>query len=254
MDNLEIQRKTWDVLAQVDPMWAILTDDQKLGGKWKPAEFFEEGRIEVNALVSELKSLGLPVAMGDVLDFGCGIGRLSQAFCNHFRSCTGVDISPLMIVKAAEFNRFPDRCRYVVNEAPDLHQFPDGSFDLVYSNIVLQHVHPGIAKRYIRDFVRIVRPGGLIVFQIPYWIHWKRRVQWRRRLFELLVRLGLQGQFLITRLKMNPMRMSFLRRETIEKILTESGCSLRDVKSWTDGEIGSCRYLAVKTLASVTKI
>ena len=106
MDNLEIQKKTWDALAQIDPMWAILTDAQKQGGKWDSGDFFQQGRTEIQGLLSELKDLGIPAAEGDVLDFGCGIGRLSQAFCEHFRSCTGVDISPHMIARAAEHNRF----------------------------------------------------------------------------------------------------------------------------------------------------
>ncbi len=243
---LEVQRKTWDVLAEVDPMWAILTEDQKRGGKWNPEEFFERGRMEVNTLLSELESLGVHLEKGKVLDFGCGLGRLTQAFCEHFSACTGVDISPKMITKAQEFNRFPKRCHYIVNEVPDLKQFSDSSFDIVYSNIVLQHIPPVVSKRYIREFARVIRPAGVIVFQIPYWIHWRRRIQWRRRLFELFVRLGLGVKFFVTKLRMNPMRMSFLPRAVVEELLTSSGCSLRHVVSWTDSEIGSCRYIAVK--------
>ena len=40
---------------------------------------------------------GSPAARRSALDFGCGIGRLSQALAEHFDQVYGVDISPKMI-------------------------------------------------------------------------------------------------------------------------------------------------------------
>ena len=38
---------------------------------------------------------------------------------------------------------------------------------LVYSNIVLQHIHPHYSKQYLKEFLRVLKPGGMLVFQLP---------------------------------------------------------------------------------------
>jgi SAM-dependent methyltransferase len=40
-------------------------------------------------------------------------------------------------------------------------------FDLIYSNIVLQHMEARYSKRYLEEFIRTLRVGGLAIFQIP---------------------------------------------------------------------------------------
>lgn len=248
--NLNSQKKLWELLSEFDPMWAILTADEKKGGKWHSDEFFEHGKSEVRALLSDFTSFGLTPGKKSVMDFGCGIGRLTQAFSEHFQQCVGVDISYQMITKARELNRFPDRCQYVVNETVDLRQLQDNSFDIVYSNMVLQHIAPSLSRGYIKEFVRVAKLDGIIVFQMPYYIHWRRLIQWRRRLFALLQAVGVRGTFLVQKLGLNPMRMSYIPRQRVEQILESSNASLVDVKSWSDGKIGSCRYIAVKTSPS----
>ncbi len=40
-------------------------------------------------------------------------------------------------------------------------------FDLVLSDIVLQHIRPAVALKYVDEFLRILRPGGIAVFFLP---------------------------------------------------------------------------------------
>jgi SAM-dependent methyltransferase len=116
--------------------------------------------------------LGLAEAMGvaprpeRALDFGCGAGRLTQALAARFARCDGVDIAPSMIEVARRYNRFPDRCHYHLNTSSDLRDFADASFSFVYTVLVLQHMRPDYAKAYLREFLRVLAPGGLLVFQI----------------------------------------------------------------------------------------
>ena len=72
-----------------------------------------------------------------------------------------------MIKLAGEYNSHGDRCRYYVNDSDDLKLLEDNTFDFIYSNIVLQHMKPEYSKRYIREFLRVLAPGGVLVFQIP---------------------------------------------------------------------------------------
>jgi SAM-dependent methyltransferase len=165
MELDELQRN-WDEFGKQDPLWAIRTEPDKRGGKWDVAEFFGSGEVHVRELVGRLTELDLPTH-GVALDFGCGVGRLTQAFADHFDEVWGIDIAPSMIEGAEAFNRHGSRVHYVVNDTSDLRRFDDASFDLVFSVIVLQHIRPDIALSYVREFFRICKPGGAVVFQIP---------------------------------------------------------------------------------------
>jgi len=166
MDLNELQ-KNWHELGKIDPLWAILTSPDRKGGKWDVEEFFATGRDEVAATMHSAQSLGLPHRRETALDFGCGVGRVTQALCAWFERCCGVDIAPSMIELARQYNTHGGRCSYLLNAYDDLRDVSGDSFDLVYSNIVLQHMEPRYSTTYIREFVRVMRPGGLVVFQIP---------------------------------------------------------------------------------------
>ncbi len=166
MELDELQRD-WEEFGRIDPLWAILTDPSKKDNRWDIEEFFATGQAEIECLMDHIAALPVALRRGRALDFGCGVGRLTQALCAHFAECVGVDIAGSMIERARAYNRFGDRCQYRVNAADELRLFANGRFDLVYSNIVLQHIPPRYSARYIREFFRILAPGGLAVFQLP---------------------------------------------------------------------------------------
>lgn len=165
MDIKELQRN-WELFGKTDPLRAILTGPPTPDG-WNDDDFFRTGRQDIDAAFERLERLGKSPRRGRALDFGCGVGRLTQALCERFDTVVGVDIAPAMIELARRYNRFGDRCQYVVNDRDDLSRFPDGTFDFVYSLIVLQHMKPKYSQRYLKEFLRVAAPGGIIVFQIP---------------------------------------------------------------------------------------
>lgn len=166
-DRLRDLRRFWDQLAANDPLWAVLSDPAKKDRRWALREFMASGEREVALLFQRCSQLGLPTAAGTALDFGCGVGRLSQALARRFERVIGVDISPEMVEIARRLNQYPDSTSYVCSfnrELPDLVSAP---VDFIYSNIVLQHVPPDLAVGCIADCLRILAPGGLFVFQLP---------------------------------------------------------------------------------------
>lgn len=165
--SLRALRNNWDRLARTDPLWAILTHPEKKNNRWDEAEFFRIGVDEIAEAMSYASRLGRPASRRRALDFGCGVGRLTQAIAAHFDEVFGVDIAPAMIDLARGYNTHGSRCTYVLNDSADLRVFPDGHFDLAYSNITLQHMRPPVARRYIRELIRVLAPGGLLVFQVP---------------------------------------------------------------------------------------
>jgi ubiquinone/menaquinone biosynthesis C-methylase UbiE len=165
--NLKELQRHWDEFGKTDPLWAIVSRPETKNGKWNTHEFFQTGEEEIARVMKQVDALGLLRARRKALDFGCGVGRLTQALCGHFDQAVGVDIAPSMIKLAEQFNRYGERCQYYLNEADDLSLFEDSSFDFVYSVIVLQHMQPEYSKKYLQEFLRILAPGGMLVFQLP---------------------------------------------------------------------------------------
>ena len=157
----------WNEFGKTDPLWAILTEPGKEGNKWDLEDFFDTGKREIDELITFIQSLGFSPQSGEALDFGCGVGRLTQALCAHFDGATGVDIAQSMLERARQHNRQGARCKYVLNESDNLHQFPRNTFAFIYSNYVLQHMRPEYSLRYIQEFVRVLQPGGILAFQLP---------------------------------------------------------------------------------------
>ncbi|HEY6680744.1 MAG TPA: methyltransferase domain-containing protein [Actinomycetota bacterium] len=167
MSDLRRLRANWEAFGRQDPFWAILTLPGKRLGRWNVREFFETGVVEVDELMRRLEAIQHPGHRERALDFGCGVGRVTQALAGHFAEVVGVDIARSMLARARRLNGLGSRCLYVHNERPDLGRFPDGHFDLVYTAYVLQHMPPEYARGYVSEFIRVLRSDGVAVFQIP---------------------------------------------------------------------------------------
>ena len=119
---------------------------------------------------------------------------------------------------------------FVLNTKPVL-DFDSGSFDLVYTNLVLQHVpSPDLIEGYVRELVRITAPGGIALLQAPHSIPPGYRLQPRRRAYDLLRRLGVPTNDLIRRTPLQPMRMTALPRPRFEAAVRAAGGELLGVR------------------------
>jgi SAM-dependent methyltransferase len=165
--SLDDVRATWEKIGRDDPFWGVLTWEGTEHGKWDIEEFFSEGEREVAAFMDEARALRALPEVKDVLDFGCGVGRLSRALATRFESVTGLDVSAPMVEQATRLvTAGHPNATFQVSISARL-PFSDNSFDLVLSNIVLQHMPPKLARGYIREFLRVLRPEGVAIFQIP---------------------------------------------------------------------------------------
>jgi ubiquinone/menaquinone biosynthesis C-methylase UbiE len=208
-----LHARDWEEMAAIDPLWAIMSAPEKRFGSWEINEFLRTGQEEISGLMQTAGGLGLPRQRRRAIDFGCGVGRLTRALREYFPECAGVDISTGMLQKARQLA--PD-CEF--REANDLQSFPDQHADLIYSSLVLQH-QPDVARvtALIADMVRVLAPGGLLVFQMPLHLPLRNRIQLRRRAYRLVRALGLTHTTAYERLKLSPIRMLALSQRRVEE-------------------------------------
>jgi SAM-dependent methyltransferase len=225
--DLRRLQRDWEDLGATDPLWAILSHPARRHGRWDLAEFLETGEREIAALMQRSEVLGRPATRDRALDFGCGVGRLTRALALRFNQAVGVDISTTMIGQARRLNADRPNCTFLHNVRSDLSLFTDGSFDLAYTTRVLQHLPDrSTAEGYIAELVRVLRPGGLLVFQVPGSLPRRHRIQPRRRLHLALQSLGITSTPVHRRLGLHPIRMMGLPEARAVEIVAASGGSV----------------------------
>jgi SAM-dependent methyltransferase len=242
----ERQRRDWDDLAHLDPYWAVLTDERRRFDGWEPAALLATGAEEVDRLLAFLEGLGLAGARRAALGYGCGVGRLTRALAGRFETAVGADISPAMLAEARRLNDDVANAEFV--ETADLASRADASFDLIYSNLVLQHSESARAVvAQVAALPRLLAPGGALVFQLPARVPLRKRVQVGRRLYGGLRRVGLSPELLYRRLRLHPMHLRGLPEEQAIEAVTSAGARVVRVERerWPDG-VESATYFATR--------
>ena len=160
------------------------------GTKFSDAEpgtrlFFE--RVEEHRYAKEWHIPGAADFAGarglSVLEIGCGLGTDGAQFAKAGADYTGVDLTDAAVElaqKRFELFGLPGTFRTADAESLD---FPDGSFDLVYSHGVLHHT-PDTVKA-VKEVHRVLKPGGRAVVMLYHSDSYNYRVNIR-----VLRRLG----------------------------------------------------------------
>lgn len=156
----------WESWGRTDPYFGVVSWPEfhkDRIGETREA-FFATGRREVEGTLATLERLYGPGQRGRVLDFGCGVGRLVREFSHHFDEAVGVDISEAMLAEARANTADIRNVSFALSD--DALSQVKGSFDLVHSYIVLQHIPVSRGLALIERLLEKVRPGGTAALHV----------------------------------------------------------------------------------------
>jgi 2-polyprenyl-3-methyl-5-hydroxy-6-metoxy-1,4-benzoquinol methylase len=256
----ERNKQGWEDWGRVDPLWAVLTEPEAKGGNWDPQAFFATGTDTLEDLLAAGAGLDLPARASSALDFGCGVGRLTRALAAHVESVVGVDVATSMVTAAERFNADVPNCTFRVNSHDDLSMFGDETFDVVLCHLVLQHLAgPALVATFIAEFIRVLAPGGLLLFQLPTSVPTPPRsavrntLRPRTRILHGLRRLGASPVWMHRRFGWTPpMSKLGMASRDVECIVAQAGGSLvrtRDLGSDITGAHNNLYVVTKKATA-----
>ncbi len=160
MNISEKMKRDWDERAQHNARFWIATEN------YQTEEVFEKsGMATAHALIESLADLHRP--SWNVLDIGCGIGRVLKPLARHFHTLVGIDVSSTMIAQSKTWLADYPNITTFENSGVDLHEFKDESFHLVYSYVAFQHMPRTVFDQYLREINRVLTPDGYLALQLP---------------------------------------------------------------------------------------
>jgi SAM-dependent methyltransferase len=156
-------RHDWDERARRDAFLYIASWRKD----WDETSFFESGEQDYIRLVHPiLQKIQFDAASKSMAELGCGAGRMTRSFAQHFQSVCAVDISAEMQSRAKEYLRAFSNIRWVLSDGETLSRIESASVDFVFSYLVLQHMPTrDVVSSSIQEMMRILRPGGVFLFQ-----------------------------------------------------------------------------------------
>lgn len=182
-------RAYWEQRAQRNAAWYV--DTSLSYDAPQMDRFYATGATVVAQALDDAPVT--PAGRSLAVEIGSGLGRIALALADRFDAVVGVDISPGMVERARAAVSDP-RVRFEVGDGASLVPVADASADLVLSFTVFQHIPDvEVIEGYLREAGRVLRPGGVCVFQ---WNNTPGALRWavRRTLLSALQRSGLRRE------------------------------------------------------------
>ncbi|WP_338665759.1 methyltransferase domain-containing protein [Pararoseomonas sp. SCSIO 73927] len=160
----------WSAIGTEAPHWSVLTSElyrpERIEGTKE--HFYETGKEDLNLIRACLRRARVPLdQVGTVLEYGCGVGRVTLHLARKFPRVIACDISrPHLDLAAAYLAEAGAPAASYEHLGPD-RPHPDVSCDLWFSRIVLQHNPPPVIAAVLRRAFAALNPGGVAIFQVP---------------------------------------------------------------------------------------
>lgn len=110
-----------------------------------------------------------PLAGKRALEFGCGLGTYAREMQKYSPHVFGFDIEIERVQQGAASG-----VTGLLGSVGERLPFADNTFDIVFSNDVLEHVQDD--RECAREITRVLRPSGRAVIFVPNRLYFSRRM------------------------------------------------------------------------------
>jgi ubiquinone/menaquinone biosynthesis C-methylase UbiE len=221
----------WEELGRLDPYWAVISDRAYSGERLSDGElarFLKTGEDHVEALWHTCRNLFSDFAPHDVLDFGCGVGRVTLALARRATSVVGADVAESMLRLARTHVDAAGLTNVRLVKTDDRLSSIGGPFDLVHSVLVLQHVPTGRGLTLIERLIDFAGDRGVVLLHVLYHNPFERPQPVRR--VRRVARTILRKPRPVPEIEMNPYPLNtvfrIIQRAGVERVssqLTDHG-------------------------------
>ena len=132
-----------------------------------PTPLINKSRYVVQRLLLS-RQLVCEVAPQNMLDVGCGDGILLSLVGDQ------VDRFGVDIVQGAP--AYAESARYFMRDVSNGLPFSDATFDVVHSSELIEHLLD--TRAFLRECMRVLRPGGRLVVSTPNLHYWRNVIEW----------------------------------------------------------------------------
>ncbi len=166
--ELNNYKDTWNNRVNSLKSGAIAVD-----GSTDEATLMSNGKWTANQMLAALN-----INKNDtVLEMGCGVARIGKLLAPHCEKWIGTDISENMLSVAKDRMQEFDNIELYALKRNDLSCIKSNSVDKIYTVAVFCHLDKEDLFNYMREFNRILKPGGLVYMEtwnLATNIGWKR--------------------------------------------------------------------------------
>ena len=205
-------QRAWNRLGLERPHWSVLSSDNFLPEQIAANEkhFYASGADDTAQLVATLARHGAsPATHPHILEFGCGVGRVTPHLARRFARVTALDVSASHMAMAKAQVERSDVANVTFQLVGAANFAMAAPFDLWFSRIVLQHNPPPIIAMILRRALACLAPDGLAVFQIPTYAS-----MYRFRIADYLAAMD----------RSEGIEMHLLPQEVVFRLAAEAGC------------------------------
>src|SRR5438309_2862040 len=163
MNKTEAMRRDWNDRARKNAFHYIASWREE----WDLASFLASGEEDYLRFVDPvLKRCGIPTTGKVMAELGCGAGRMTPSFARRYDRVLALDLSEEMLRRAREIHSQTNNVLWLRSSGTDLACLANDSTDFFFSYLVLQHFPTqDLVLSYIREMLRVLRPGGGFLFQ-----------------------------------------------------------------------------------------
>ncbi len=177
--SLDEVRNIWNNKARQNARYFVNTKHPK-GEDVNEFDLRESGKSDYEKYVSGDPLLARIIRGAEkpqVLEIGCGLGRMTEFFPQHFNQTAATDISDVMLASAKKRLLDLPQIEFNLTDGKNL-AAADNAFHLVFSYQTLQHLPTKeILAEKLKEIYRTLKPGGIAKLHLrtgrgPYKWNW----------------------------------------------------------------------------------